>query len=67
MGMILTATTGFVIVVVMWALDVKAIDASLIAVSLILIAAVVRGVVVHLPHTRARQAEELGGGPRPRA
>jgi hypothetical protein len=67
MGMILTATTGFVIVLVMWALGVKAIDATLIAGSLILVAAVVRGIVAYLPSTRARAAEELAGGRRPRA
>jgi hypothetical protein len=67
MGVLLTATAGFILVIVLWSLQVKAIDASLIAVTMILIAAVIKLASAFLPGNRAREAEQGAAGPRPRA
>jgi hypothetical protein len=52
MGFILTALTGFVVWIVLWALDWKAFDAFLITILIILVGATVRIVTPFLPGNR---------------
>lgn len=49
MGLILTATTGLVIWIVLWALGLKAIDGFLIPLALVIFAVVARVLGPHLP------------------
>ncbi len=52
MGVIVTATVGLVIWIVLWALKVSGFDAIMIAIALVLIATGVRNVVPHLVRRR---------------
>jgi hypothetical protein len=52
MGLILTATAGLCIWIVIWALNVSGFDAILIAVVMVLIAIGVRNVLPYLPGRR---------------
>jgi cobalamin biosynthesis protein CobD/CbiB len=52
MGLILTATAGLMIWIVLWALDISGFDAILIAVIMVLTALAVRQVLPHLPGRR---------------
>jgi hypothetical protein len=54
MGLIFSATTGFVIWIVLWAIGVKAIDSFMITVLILVIAAGTRMVLPYLPgHQRS--------------
>jgi hypothetical protein len=52
MGVIVTATVGLVIWIVLWALRVSGFDSIMIAVGLVLIAAALRSVVPNLTRRR---------------
>ncbi len=52
MGLILTATAGLGIWIVLWSLNVSGFDAILIAVAMVLIAIGVRNVLPYLPGRR---------------
>jgi hypothetical protein len=52
MGLILTATTGLCLWIVLWALNVSGFDAILIAVLMVLIAVGLRTVIPFLPGRR---------------
>ena len=52
MGFILTALTGFVVWIVLWALEWKAFDAFMITVLMVLVAGTVRIVTPYLPGNR---------------
>ena len=52
MGVIVTATFGLAIWIVLWALRVSGFDSIMIAVSLVLIAAMLRTVVPNLTRRR---------------
>jgi hypothetical protein len=49
MGLIFSATAGFVIWIVLWSIGVKAIDAFMLTTLIILLAAGTRIVLPHLP------------------
>jgi hypothetical protein len=52
MGLVVATTVGLVIWIVMWALGIKAVDAFLITVLLILLGATMRIVAPYLPGNR---------------
>jgi hypothetical protein len=52
MGLVLTATAGFCIWIVLWALNVSGFDAIMIAVVMVLTAIGVRNLLPHLPGRR---------------
>lgn len=52
MGLILTATAGLAIWIVLWALNVSGFDAILIAVAMVLVAIGVRNLLPYLPGRR---------------
>jgi hypothetical protein len=52
MGLILTATAGLVIWIVLWSLNVSGFDAILIAIVMVLIAIGVRNLLPFLPGRR---------------
>ena len=52
MGVLVTATVGLVIWIVLWALKVSGFDSIMIAVGLILVAAALRNVVPNLARRR---------------
>jgi hypothetical protein len=52
MGLILTATAGLCLWIVLWALNVSGFDAILIAVVMVLVAIIVRNLVPFLPGRR---------------
>lgn len=52
MGVIVTATVGLVIWIVLWALKVSGLDSILIAVGMVLIALALRNVVPNLTRRR---------------
>jgi hypothetical protein len=52
MGLILTTLAGFVVWIVLWALEWKAVDAFLITVLIIIIGATARIVTPFLPGSR---------------
>ena len=52
MGLILTATAGLALWIVIWALNVSGFDAILIAVVMVLTAVVVRNLLPFLPGRR---------------
>jgi hypothetical protein len=52
MGLILTATAGLCLWIVLWALNVKGFDAILIAVVMVLVAILVRNLLPFLPGRR---------------
>ena len=52
MGLILTATAGLSLWIVLWALNISGFDAILIVVLMILLAVGVRGVLPFLPGRR---------------
>lgn len=52
MGLILTATAGLALWIVIWALNVSGFDAILIAIVMVLIAIVVRNLLPFLPGRR---------------
>lgn len=52
MGIILTATAGFSLWIVMWALGIKAFDAFMLTTLMILVAATARIVSPYLPGNR---------------
>ncbi len=52
MGLIITATAGLCIWIVLWALGISGFDAILIAIVMVLIAIGVRNVLPHLPGRR---------------
>jgi hypothetical protein len=52
MGLILTATAGLALWIVIWALNVSGFDAILIAVVMVLIAVAVRNLLPFLPGRR---------------
>jgi len=54
MGVILTATAGLCIWIVLWSLNMSGFDAILIAVVMVLIALAVRSVLPGLRHRRDR-------------
>jgi hypothetical protein len=49
MGFVFTVTVGLIIWIVLWALDIKAIDAFMVTVLVILLAATARALVPFLP------------------
>lgn len=52
MGLILTATAGLCIWIVLWALNVSGLDAILIAVGMVLLAIGIRNLLPFLPGRR---------------
>jgi hypothetical protein len=52
MGLILTATAGLCIWIVLWALNVSGLDAIMIAIVMVLIAIGVRNLLPYLPGRR---------------
>jgi hypothetical protein len=52
MGLLLSLTTGLIVWVVMWALGIKALDASFVLLALLIGAVVIRLVSPHLPGNR---------------
>ena len=52
MGLILTATAGLCIWIVVWALNVSGLDAIMIAIVMVLIAIGVRNLLTYLPGRR---------------
>jgi hypothetical protein len=52
MGLILTATAGLCIWIVVWALDVSGLDAIFVAIGMVLIAIGVRNLIPFLPGRR---------------
>jgi hypothetical protein len=52
MGLILTATAGLCLWIVLWALNVSGFDAILIAVLMVLVAIAVRNILPFLPGRR---------------
>jgi hypothetical protein len=52
MGLILTATAGLCLWIVLWALNIKGIDGMLIVVVMVLVAIGVRNVISLLPGRR---------------
>jgi hypothetical protein len=52
MGLVLTATAGLCIWIVIWALDVSGLDAIFFAVGMVLIAVGIRNLLPHLPGRR---------------
>lgn len=54
MGVIVTATVGLVIWIVLWALRISGFDAILIAIGLVVIASAMRNVVPNLARRRDR-------------
>jgi hypothetical protein len=52
MGLILTATAGLCLWIVLWALNISGFDAILIAVLMVLLAIAVRNVLPFLPGRR---------------
>jgi len=52
MGFILTALTGFVVWIVLWSLEVKAFDAFMITVLILVIGVTVRVIKPFLPGSR---------------
>ncbi|HEY1712735.1 MAG TPA: hypothetical protein VGG07_07525 [Solirubrobacteraceae bacterium] len=52
MGLILTATAGLCIWIVIWALNVSGLDAIMIAIVMVLIAVGVRNLLPYLPGRR---------------
>jgi hypothetical protein len=52
MGLVVATTVGLVIWIVMWALGIKAVDAFLITVLLILLGATMRIIAPYLPGNR---------------
>jgi hypothetical protein len=52
MGLLLTLIAGLVVWIVLWAIEVKAFDAFLITVVMVLIAATVRLISPYLPGNR---------------
>jgi hypothetical protein len=52
MGLVVVTTVGLVIWLVMWALGIKAIDAFMITVLLVLVGATMRIIAPHLPGNR---------------
>ncbi|WP_354697567.1 hypothetical protein DSM112329_03202 [Paraconexibacter sp. AEG42_29] len=57
MGIVLATTAGLIVWIVLWSLDVKAIDGFMITVVIVLLAGTVRMVAPFLPGA--------GGGKRP--
>jgi len=53
MGLILTATAGLIVWIVLWALGSKGFDAFLLALSIILVGATLRLLSRYLPGRRA--------------
>ena len=52
MAVVAATATGLVIWVVLWAIGLKAFDAFLITLAIVLVSAVVRGLVPYLPGRR---------------
>jgi hypothetical protein len=52
MGLVVATTVGLVIWIVMWALGIKAIDAFMITVLLVLLGATMRIIAPYLPGNR---------------
>jgi energy-converting hydrogenase Eha subunit B len=52
MGLVLTATAGLCIWIVVWALNVSGLDAIFFAVGMVLIAVGIRNLLPHLPGRR---------------
>jgi hypothetical protein len=52
MGLILTATAGLCIWIVIWALNVSGLDAIMIAIVMVLIAVGIRNLLPYLPGRR---------------
>jgi hypothetical protein len=52
MGLILTATAGLCLWIILWAIDISGFDAILIAIVMVLVAIGVRTVVPFLPGRR---------------
>jgi len=52
MGLILTATAGLCLWIIIWALNVSGLDAIFLAIAMVLIAIGVRNVLPHLPGRR---------------
>ena len=52
MGLVVATTVGLVIWIVMWALGIKAIDAFMITVLLVLVGATMRIIAPYLPGNR---------------
>jgi hypothetical protein len=52
MGLILTATTGLCLWIVLWSLNVSGFDAILIAVAMVVLAIAVRNLLPFLPGRR---------------
>lgn len=54
MGLVVAAVIGFVIWIVLWSLDVKAVDAFMITTVILLVAATARIIGPYLPGNRDR-------------
>ncbi len=52
MGLVLTATAGLCIWIVVWALNVSGLDAIFFAVAMVLLAIGIRNLLPHLPGRR---------------
>jgi hypothetical protein len=64
MGLLLTTIAGLVVWIVLWSIGVKAFDAFLITIAMILIAATARLVAPHLPGRRPDDASGTRWHPR---
>jgi hypothetical protein len=53
MGLVLTATTGLVVWIVLWALGTKGFDAALLAAAIILVGAALKILSGYLPGRRS--------------
>ena len=52
MGLIITATIGLCLWIIVWALNVSGLDAIMIAIVMVLVAIGVRNLIPHLPGRR---------------
>jgi hypothetical protein len=66
MGLLLTTIVGLVVWIVLWAIGVKSVDAFLITMAMVLLAATARVFAPFLPGNRAADEEHPGSGWTPR-
>jgi hypothetical protein len=64
MSILLTFIAGLVVLVVMWALDIKAFDAFLITIALLLVGILIHMVKPFLPGNQPDDSERPGYSPR---
>jgi hypothetical protein len=64
MGLLLTTTAGLVVWIVLWAIGVKAFDAFMITIAMILVAAAAHVFAPHMPGKRRDDGPGTGWNPR---